>query len=199
MPDKAVVTKKELKKSTKKEGSVKQALPSKKKVEKKSVSIRFTCPYTVMGKSNTTITHVYDGKEYEYQIEMMNRVYTLPEGLKGKDLERYKLALKSHGFIDTTRSESDAIVIDDSTKEYIYKVVHPEHTERNRINGTIGLALQDNNGRPISHEKGKLKGQQIIKQVEIENGLVTTEDKLVYEALLKAGFYGAGKIEKEKE
>ena len=51
--------------------------------------------------------------------------------------------------------------------------------------------MTDDQDRPMYDEKGK----QITEQVEIQNGLVKTYNKDIYQALVRAGFLDAGKVE----
>lgn len=155
---------------------------------KEKTSVQFECGFAPNGSSNTVIVHKYEGKEYTYNISMENKIYIIPEKLSEEEKKRTRAALLDNNFIDVTVNEG--VQFNPETGDYIYKAMHPEHTERNRINATMGLTLYEN-GKPVLDEKG----HQISTQVEILNGLVTTTDKQVYEALIKAGFLHAGRIE----
>jgi hypothetical protein len=150
--------------------------------------IKFECGFAPGGCSNTVLKHRYEGKDYTYNISMENKIYILPSGLSKEETKRYRKALMDNNFIDVT--VNTGVKFDPETGDYIYKAMHPEHTERNRINATMGLSLYED-GKPVLDDKGIQKS----KQISIVDGLVVTSDKMVYEALIKAGFLHAGRIE----
>jgi len=189
------------KEDMKKQGSQKKAPPVASKAEakqekevKKNVDVEFECGFAPAGNSNIAFIHKYQGVDYKYELKLKNKIYILPKDLKEEDVQRYRTALKDNGFMDVTVIKGGAHF---SKKKgvFLYSVMHPEHTSRNPINGNIALVLQDDNGRPLIDEK-TLKTKS--KQVTIINGKVTTDDPLIYEALIRAGFYSAGKKEKEE-
>jgi hypothetical protein len=199
-PKKQILTKKELKKEPVDSGSIKsKESPNKtlKKIkESKNIEVKFECGWAPGGKSNICFLHTYENIEYKYELELNNKIYILDNKLKDEVKKRYREALRANGFQDITIIKSGAI-FDKKKKEYIYKAYHPEHTENRPINGNIPLILIDDDGNFMTYKQGNKKGQQIIKQVVIKNGIVETDNQMVYEALLKAGFYSAGKTEKE--
>ncbi len=150
--------------------------------------VKFECGYASNGSTNTVIIHKYEGKEYTYNIAMENKIYILSDKLSKEEKQRYRTALLDNNFIDIT--VNTGVKFDQETGDYTWKVMHPEHTERNRINANIGMNLYEN-GKPVLDDDGNQKS----KQVEICEGLVKTTDKLVYEALIKAGFLHAGRKE----
>lgn len=180
--------------------------PAKTIKEIQAVEMKFECSFAPMGESNVAISYKHKGdlEESLYELKLQNKIFIIPVDSK-KDKEeqkietnRYREMLRANSFMDVTVLEAGGI-FDEVKKEYVYKVVHPEHTERNRINGSITLVLLDDQGNAMYYDKGNLKGQQIAKQVNIINGMVETDDPQVYDALLKAGFYTSAQIEKEKE
>lgn len=195
-----VLTKEELKKeesvkapSSKKTTKVKKPVEVKSVEVKKDIQERFECGFAPGGNSNIAFIHKYQGVDYKYDLKLVNRIYILPKGVIGEERLRLRAALKANGFADITVIKSGAI-FDKQKGTYIYTVMHPDHTSRNRVNGTISLALMGDNGKPMFDPEGK----QIAKQVTIQNGIVKTEDKDIYKALLTAGFVSGGKIEKEE-
>jgi len=171
----------------------------KKEVRKKpNPDIHFECAYAPMGKSNIAFEHTFEGKLYIYNLTLENKIYTFPKDIDQNEKKRTRAALKANGFVDVTTIEA-GVQFEKKTGKLIYNVMHPEHTQKNRINGSVSLVLVDENNKPMYYEKGPKKGQQVSEQVNIIEGKVTTLDPKIYEALLKAGFYNAGKIEIEEE
>lgn len=196
-----ILTKKEINKEGQDNAS---PVKNEKKVEKKievkkpqDIDVKFECGFALAGDSTVAFRHEWEGKEYRYELELKNKIFILPKDLSKEDKRRYRAALKANNFMDVTVIEAGAS-FDAEKKQYVYSVMHPEHTSRNRINGTISLVLLDDAGRPMFYAKGEKKGQQITEQVTIIEGKVKTDNPLVYEALLRTGFYSAGKIEKEE-
>lgn len=192
MAKRAIYTKEEIKEKVEKPSPIKE----KEKKEKKEIKMEFECPFAPGGEGSVSFVHIYEGKEYTYNLKLNNKRYVLPKDLKENDIKRYRKALLDNKFMDVTVIDAGFVSFDKEKKEYVYTLVHPEHTQRNRINANIALVLQDNNGRPVIYDKGPDKGKQMVKQVTIVEGIVKTDDVLVYEALLKAGFYSGGKKEK---
>lgn len=189
----SILTDKEL--NEKKEGS-KQTPPSidKKTTAKsdKKPAVEYECGWAPAGKSSTCFEHMYEGKLYKFDIELNNKRYKVPSGMKADELKALREVLLLNGFKDVTVCQK-AQVFDKVKAKYIYRAVHPEHASKNRINGNLSLVLQNDEGQPMYNDKG----EQITKQVTIVEGVVTTDDEMVYEALLKAGFVNAGKAEKK--
>ncbi len=169
--------------------------PDKKKRKKKeNVKVKFECPFTPMGKSNTVITlKLSADKKLVYDIQMENKIYMFPENLSEEEEQNLRKALIANGFKDITRNES-GIKYDKKKEKYIYTVHHPEHTPENPMSGNISLIMTDEKGRPAYDEDGK----QIIKQVSFVNGKVETDDEKIYNALIKAGFFSGHKKVREE-
>lgn len=169
--------------------------PVKKSEKKKPVNVKFECPFAPMGASKTVLKHIFPGKDKKekiYEIEMMNKVYTIPNNLTDGEKVLLRQVLIENGFRDVTKIDA-GVTYDKEKKQYVYTVVHPEHTDRNPINGNISLVLKDEKGNPVFDVEGK----QIFRQVSIVNGIVKTDDEKIYQALLDAGFYSGHKKVRE--
>lgn len=153
----------------------------------------FQCSFAPMGESKTVFMHKYNGKEYRYELTMKNRIYTLPADMSKEDKARYREALRDNGFVDITVINRGIIVRD--AKNYEFRAVHPEHTERNPINCNLSFNIEDDSGNPMYYTDGPKKGMQIVKQISVIDGYVKTDDKQLYQALIKIGFRDAGKRE----
>jgi len=171
-----------------------------KKPEKKKEDFEceFECTFAQLGNSNVAFEHVFEGKKYRYQLSLKDKIFILPKDLSKDDQKRYRAALRDNGFVDVTVIKSGATV-DPESKKLIYHVMHPEHNRKNRINGSIALVMVDDNNKPMYYKTGAKKGQQMVEQVNIIEGKVSTEKKQIYEALLRYGFYSAGKYEIEED
>lgn len=159
---------------------------SKKKTSKK-VKVQFECPYAPMGEANTVIRFKnpsLDKKDITYQIPLNNKLYTMPDDLSEEEKEMLRTALIQNGFRDVTTIEA-GVTYNKEKQKYTYSVIHPDHSERNPVNGNISLAMIDEKNRPVCGEDGK----QIFHQVTILDGVVKTDDEKIYDALLQAGFF----------
>ena len=176
----------------KREETVKAPSLKKKTVKEKKqdVGLKYECGFAPLGNAKIAFVYKHEGVERKYNLDLINKIYTIPKDLTEKELVILKKALKANDFKDITVLNS-GIVFDKQKGKYIYKAVHPDYTDKNRINGTISLVLLADNGKPMADKDGK----QIIKQVTILEGIVITEDEKVYTALLKAGFRSLGKKE----
>jgi hypothetical protein len=173
------------------------------------ISAKYECSFAPMGESNTRLIHKYEGEEYTYDIKMKNKIYELPEDLlkpgkneteekeKASIRKRTREALLANGFEDVTVITSKK-TLDIKTGKYIYRAIHPEQSPKNRINCTISLALIGDDNRPMFHKSGPNAGKQIYEEVHVIEGIAQTEDKLVYQGLIDAGFVELEKIEKEE-
>jgi len=176
----------------------KETKPAKNKpVEKIKPNAVYECNFAPMGECNVTIIYKQDGREFIKELSLVDKRYKIPEELPEEEKVFFRKALIANNFTDVTVLDAGTSYDKDQAK-LIYKVVHPDQAERNNINGSISLVLLDDNGAPMYHKNGESKGKQIQKQVVITNGKVFTDDKLVYEALLRAGFKHSGTVPKEE-
>lgn len=169
--------------------------PKDKTEKKKKIKVQFECPFAPMGEANTVIRFKHpsqDKKDIEYKIPLNNKLYTMPDDLSEEEEKMLRTALEQNGFRDVTTIHA-GMKYEPEKQKYTYSVVHPEHTERNPVNGNISLAMVDEKNRPICGNDGK----QISKQVAIIDGVVKTDDEQIYEALLRAGFYSGHKKVRE--
>ena len=130
------------------------------------------------------------GRNYNYKLELENKIYTFPDNLNCKDMARYLKALSDNKFTDVTKNEAKYTLI--NRKKYIYTMIHPEHTETNRVNGAISFDILSDEIDPISKQK-----KVITKQVQIDNGIAIANNQAICDCLVKAGFREVSKKEKE--
>lgn len=189
--EKLVMTAQEKKEEEKKKPKAKKKKEVEKKVEKRDVV--FECPYAPMGASSTTIECQVNVKgqmtKYTHSINMINRRFTIPSNMSEVEKKKLIQCLKENNFEDVTAGVKKGVVYVKNKNKYIYYAVHSQHTEKHCMNGNISFNLHDDNGQPIKDEKNNI----ISKQVVIKNGTVETEDKQIYQSLLKAGFLPGGK------
>ena len=154
--------------------------------KKKKTPVKFECGFAPAGNSTVSFVHKFKGDEHTYNLNLENKIFILPDKLDDKETERYRAALTANNFIDVTVNIGRSY--NKSTGKYTYKAMHPEHTDRNRINCTMGITLLDDKNKPVVDKNNQLKTQN----VNIVEGLVVTGDKTVYNALIQYGFYDAG-------
>lgn len=178
---------------SKEKGSTNNVEPKDKLKEEVKTKIVYECPYAPMGKSSTAIECYYmeNGQniKYEYKLELMNKKYIIPDNITEKARERLIFCLKKNNFEDVTTISQKGIKYVKDSNAYMYYAVHPAHTEKHPINGNMALISKDNSGKDRYDEKGI----QITKQIVIKSGVVKTDDKGIYNLLLKAGFLPGGK------
>jgi len=152
---------------------------------KKPIDRIFECPFAPLGEANISIVHNFEGRRNSYQLKLVDKCYVVKADADNK--REIIAALEKEGFRDVTVSNAPAPFVP-VPSDLIYRMRHPEYTDGCKLNGSIGLVLVGDDGQPMLGEDGK----QVTKNVKMINGIVTTDDKLVYEALLKAGFFGGG-------
>lgn len=197
-----VLTKKELAQEPEKSGSPKKKIPEGQKTVAeikalKNKETKFECGWAPSGKANISFLHTYEGKEHKYNLTLKDRVFILDEKMSKEEKARYREALRANGFIDITVVKS-GVYFDKTKKTYIYTAIHPEHCQKNQVNGSISLLLLDDEDKPMVYKTGPKAGQQIVNQVNIVDGRVKTENVLIYEGLIRAGFYSGAKTEKKE-
>jgi len=106
--------------------------------------------------------HAY--KEEAYKLPLVDQVYTFPKNWSGQKKQFYMKMLTDLGW----KNVSEAIP---KKLKYIYFLAHPENTDKENISGTIAVTV----------------GKKEIK-LECIEGMITTEKKNVYQALMKKGF-----------
>jgi len=188
--DSAIVTQEELKKEKEKKE------PKKKKEEKETKkatgTVQFELPYAPMGNAKTVIQYKFGSEKVKKELKLYNKLYKFPDGLNKKESAVLRQALLDNGFVDISKFDVGT-VYNEKEKKYTYSAIHPEHTTRNPMNGNISLAMIDEDGSKMYDKDGK----QICKQVSMINGTIKTDDKAIYQALLRAGFRSGYKTVKE--
>ena len=154
----------------------------KQKKKKPVIDIKFECSFASMGDSKTMIQYKLGDKLVTKEIIMHNKLYDFPKDLTKEESKVLRKALKENGFFDVTVIEGAKF--DKEKKEYVYSAMHPDHSKQDPFNANISLPILDEASRVICGPDGK----QIFKQVAVVNGLVKTDDKRIYQALIKAGF-----------
>jgi len=190
--EKLVMTAKEKKEEEeKKKPKEKKKKEIVKKVEKRDMV--FECPYAPMGKSSTTIECQIQKKgqttTIKYPITLLNRRFTIPADMPEEEKKKLIHCLKENNFEDVTAGVKKGVVYVKEKNKYMYYAVHPAHTEKHPMNGNISLVLKDDTGEDVKDNDGK----QITKQLVIKDGTCETDEKKIYQLLLKSGFFPGGK------
>lgn len=166
--------------------------PKVKKEKKEKINMVFECPFAPMGKSSTVIEGTTkEGEKKTYSLPLMNKRYTIPKKITESEKEKLRFCLKQNGFLDVTTVSKKGIVYVKNKNAYMYYAIHPAHTDRHPINGNISFVMKDKSGEDVYDNDGK----QITKSVKIKNGIAETDDKDIYNLLLKHNFLPAGKEE----
>ena len=174
---------------TKAPGPENEGKPTVKKAVKKTPKkspVKFECGFAPPGDSTVAFDHEFQGKAYNYNLALNNKIWIMPEKYSDEDKKRYRAALLDNNFQDVTVNIS--AVFNKQTGKTIYKAMHPEHTDRNRINCTTAVVLRDESGNPELEKNGLQK----VEQVTILEGIVKTGNRQIYDALIRSGFFDAG-------
>jgi hypothetical protein len=193
--DSAILTQEELDQQTETKEEAETSLPIESSVTskpetKEPIDRIFECPFAPLGESNISIVHNFEGQRNSYQLKLVDKRYVVKADASNK--RELVAALEKEGFRDVTVSNAPAPFVPE-VGDLIYRMRHPEYRDNSKLNGSIGLVLVGDDGQPMLDAEGK----QVTKVVKMIGGIVTTDDKLVYEALLKAGFFGGGSPKEE--
>lgn len=130
-----------------------------------NVLCKYRFPPAPMGECNAF--HAY--KEEDYKLPLVDQVFTFPKNWSGVKKQFYMRMLTDLGW------ENVSSLIPPKPKTTTeYFALHPENTNMENVNGMIKVQV------------GK-------KEIELEcvEGMITTEKKTVYQALLKKGYLEA--------
>ena len=187
--DSTVVTFEDLQK----EKPIEKPVKEKPLEKKKPANIQYECSYAFTGDSKTIITYKMGTEIIKRELLLHNKLFDYPNNLTVDEDRALKKALKENGFHDVTVIEG--AIYDKEKKDYIYSAMHPDHSKQDPFTANISVPILDEAGRVICNNDGK----QIFKQIAVVNGLVKTEDKRIYQALIKAGFKSCFSQEKVRK
>lgn len=184
-----LVTREEYEKEQKKEAP-KEKIVRRMEKKKDRVPLEYELPRAPNGKCTIAIQYMQNGQSKSKELTLINKKYSIPEKFKKEEKLAWRSILLSEGFIDSTVVKSGSVKVENDTGKITYFAMHPDHHDiHNPIFGTIGLVMKDDTGKDLYDKDGK----QISKQLTIKNGLVKTDDKEVFNAVIKAGFHELGK------
>ena len=111
---------------------------------------------------------VKDNKSITTEIELNDSIFTIPDSWSEKKKNAYKEAFIKAGFENVSHAKPK------KEESNLYFAYHPDNKEDEKVNGIISVTVAK-------------------KEIELEcvDGIVTTDNKKVYNALLKKGYAGA--------
>jgi len=139
--------------------------------------IGFRFPTPVRGKSSISldIGEVNKNGQSTYKkVELSDGVFKIPKSWTVKKKNAYKMALLKAGFEEFAELPVGESKKKEPPKQYIYFAGHPDNKDDEKIDGNIAVTV----------------GEKEI-QLEVVEGIVETEKKEVYDALLVKGYYEA--------
>lgn len=143
----------------------------------------FRFPTPVRGESHVSL----DVGEKKNNISVTTKIkltdgkIEIPGSWKSRKKDIYKKTLIAAGFENVSYMPDGKEKIK-VIKEFTYFAGHPDNKDDEKINGKIAI---------------KVKGEKL--NLDVVNGIVTTEDKVIYNTLLRKGFYEAKSAEEIKE
>ncbi len=127
-----------------------------------NVLCKYRFPPAPMGECNAF--HEYKGEAYK--LPLVDQVYTCPKNWSGKKKQFYMKMLTDMGW----ENVSETIPPKPKTVT-TYFLGHPENTNMENVEGKIKVTV---------------RGKEI--ELECVEGMITTEKKTVYQALIKKGY-----------
>ncbi len=130
-----------------------------------------------MGESKAFVS---DGEGHTWQLPLVDKIFIVPEDANKAKKEKYRKVLLADGWEDVSINNAKSEPKID--KKFFYFAGHPDNTDIDKINGNVAV---------------KFKRKE--HQLECIEGVVIVEDKGLYKALLKKGFYEAKDPEEIKD
>lgn len=148
--------------------STNKSVPTKK-ISTKDIQYRYRFEPAPMGES--TAFTVYNDKEVK--IKLVNGIFDIPMDWSITKKDLYVKMFKALNWMDVSvQSEDRKEKIKKLKQPMIYFAGHPDNTRDMMISGNLTITI------------GKKEIQLACKE-----GMITTDNKLIYQALLKQGFY----------
>ena len=133
-------------------------------------TIAYLFPVPIHGKSFVNLS--IDG-EIEH-IELTDGMFVIPKTWKKEKKASYRIAFLDAGFTETSYSDGKAQRPEKKVKHYTYFAGHPENTHNAKKEGSVAADID---------------GESI--ELELDNGVIVTDNKTVYDFLIAQGFYEA--------
>lgn len=174
----------EKKDSEKKEGDTNPSpsIAAEAAIEYEKLRYRFLFKPAPMGKCQANF--IDRGKEYH--IDLVDKIFELPEDLPVQEKLDAKEILLRNEFIDVSLAKTEKEVekiIKEPEVSKIWVYGHPDNSEREKINGNVAIRLDS--------------GEEL--NLKVKNGIVNTDRREVVQALAAKGFYLVKEVEKKEK
>lgn len=133
--------------------------------------IVFRFPTPVQGESSIFLNV---GEKKPTRIKLKDGSYTLPANWEKRKKSIYRKALLDAGLIEEATFKEGTTKKKAPAKKFTYFAGHPDNQADEKKSGKTVLTIKDEN-----------------IDLEIVEGVITTTDKNVYDALIKKGYYEA--------
>ena len=141
-------------------------------------TIAYLFPVPVQGTSNVSLD--IDGEVK--QLELQDGAFVIPKGWSQDKKDAYRNTFLAAGFTETSFMEGKAKRPPKVEKKYRYYAGHPENTQAVKKEGRLAV---------------EVKGKKV--ELELDKGVIATEDKALYEVLIGKGFYEVKPAEEIKD
>lgn len=143
-----------------------------------SDNLSFAFPTPIHGTSFVFLP--IDGERTK--LTLSDGIFSIPKSWKVGKKEAYKKALLKAKFVQVEIDATTNKKKEEAPKSYIYFAGHPDNKDTEKVSGNTSIEID---------------GKKI--ELEILDGVITTEDKQVYDVLLKKGYYEAKQPQEIKE
>lgn len=133
--------------------------------------LAFRFPPAPRGESTAHV--LINGKTEK--LKLKDGVYNVPKSWKKEEKERFKASLIAAGFDDISYTVGQPKP-KAPEKKYKYFAGHPDNKDDEKVEGTVAVVVD---------------GEEL--QLQCVKGMIETEDKKLYQALIEKGFYEAKK------
>lgn len=141
--------------------------------------IVFRFPTPVQGETSIFLNV---GEKKPTRIKLKDGIFEIPSSwVKGKKAI-YRKSLLDAGLLEEATFKDGTTKKKAPAKKFTYFAGHPDNQDDNKMSGKTVIAV---------------KGEDI--DLEIVEGVITTTDKKIYDALIKKGYYEAKQPEEIKE
>ena len=141
--------------------------------------IVFRFPTPIQGESSIFLNV---GEKKPVRIKLKDGAFTLPTTWEKSKKNIYRQALLYAGLLEEAVFKEGVLKKKAAAKKFTYFAGHPDNQDNNKMSGKTVITIKDEN-----------------IDLEIVEGIITTDDKKVYDALIKKGYYEAKQPEEIEE
>jgi len=137
-----------------------------KKLPTKDVLYRFKFDAAPRGESDAFTAF----EDKDIRLALVDGIFTIPKDWSTIKKDLYVKMFHKMGWRDVSERITSKPV--EKKKDLVYFVGHPDNSETERVNGNLTIVI----------------GKKEL-QLECKDGMITTSNKRIYQALLRQGFY----------